>query len=53
MQEQELHLHDIKPLVEIDDYSLVYFSILVFGCGWLCFAGVVYAVVELGLQIKK
>jgi len=41
----EIPLHDIKPLVEIHEYSLYYFSALVL-LGILVLAGIIYLIVK-------
>lgn len=41
----EIPLHDIKPLVEIHEYSLYYFSALVL-LGVLVLSGIIYIVVK-------
>ena len=51
MQTQEIPLHDIKGLVEVQEYSLYYFSALVF-IGVLLLLGVLYLLYKY-LQNKK
>ncbi|MFT7859850.1 MAG: hypothetical protein ABXS93_02830 [Sulfurimonas sp.] len=41
MEHQEIPLHDIKPLLEIQEYSIYYFSALV-GAGVIILLGVLY-----------
>ena len=51
MQGQEIPLHDIKGLVEIQDYSLYYFSVLVI-VGFILFLGALYLLYKF-LQNRK
>ncbi len=52
MQTETLKLHDIKPLVPIEDYSLYYFLALSF-IAVLLLAGIVYLLLKWLKQRKK